>query len=368
MFKKFYTTQMSGSAKMLQKRFTEIRRRRGRAARLAAAIMSAVMAVSMLAVTAAMAAIGADGLEYWDRDEIYFQDGATFVINVSGKKVPQWVYEDITDKDGNISVTINRYECRSAGSGEVTPTYTITLSGSKGIARLSCNKCGRGIADNDFPYYRKGSMSFSEEIYAINYPFRKTGPTDVDSGKRRYAYVQFGVDENRKTQAVIGIKLCNGVENAPYNPADMKEFDFISPIPNTVYYIGNFAADAFYYETWNPIFTFYEKNYQNRHVKGVDLSITQATENAIDLRSEVTVPNADHIRITVWNNDGYRVSWLDKQEVSGTDALNVKAYDHQTAEEKADKFIKGQIYRVCVGIYDSENRLIYRWQEYATVE
>ena len=110
MFKKFYTTQMSGSAKMLQKRFTEIRRRRGRAARLAAAVMSAVMAVSILAATAVMAAIGADGMEHWDKDEIYLTGDMSFDINISGLYVPEYLKTDVAGDDGNIHCEVKNYD------------------------------------------------------------------------------------------------------------------------------------------------------------------------------------------------------------------------------------------------------------------
>ena len=199
MFNIFYTTQMSGSAKMLQKRFTEIRRKRGKTARLAAGVMSAVMAVSMLAATAAMAAIGADGLEYWDRDEIYFKSSVSFPVNVNGKNVPSWVYEDVAGGDGNIVVTVSEYQVRYSNSGYLCEEAVIELSGAKGTTRLpGCTWATTGLVEENFPYPFRSVMAFTEadKLMSDTLKTDDAGLVDNDSGKQKYVIIDLGVDES----------------------------------------------------------------------------------------------------------------------------------------------------------------------------
>lgn len=143
MLENLYTTKMSANKKTLQNRFTKIRSKSGRVSKIMAAVMSCAIAVTMLGATIVMAAVGSDGLEHWDKNEIYYKDGVKFSVNVSGQNVPTWVYEDVAGEDGNISVTIRNHQMRSKTRGYVS-VYTIAeLSGGNGMAKLfSINGAG----------------------------------------------------------------------------------------------------------------------------------------------------------------------------------------------------------------------------------
>ena len=91
---------MSANKKTLQNRFTKIRSKSGRISKIMAAVMSCAIAVTMLGGAVVMAAVGSDGLEHWDKNEIYFLGSMSFTANTSGKNVPYWVNEDVTGKDG----------------------------------------------------------------------------------------------------------------------------------------------------------------------------------------------------------------------------------------------------------------------------
>lgn len=143
MLENLYTTKMSANKKTLQNRFTKIRSKSGRISKIMAAVMSCAIAVTMLGATIVMAAVGSDGLEHWDKNEIYILGSMSFTANTSGKNVPDWVNEDVTGKDGNISVTIRNHQMRSKTRGYVS-VYTIAeLSGGNGMAKLfSINGAG----------------------------------------------------------------------------------------------------------------------------------------------------------------------------------------------------------------------------------
>ena len=66
MLENIYTTKMSANKKQLQNRFTKIRSRSGRISRLMAIFMSIAILITITCATIVMAAVGSDGLEYWD--------------------------------------------------------------------------------------------------------------------------------------------------------------------------------------------------------------------------------------------------------------------------------------------------------------
>ena len=136
MLENLYTTKMSANKKTLQNRFTKIRSKSGRISKIMAAVMSCAVAVTMLGATIVMAAVGSDGLEHWDKNEIYFLGSMSFAANTSGKNVPYWVNEDVTGKDGNISVTIRNFQMRRRIAGYVSLFTTVELSGAGGTTRL----------------------------------------------------------------------------------------------------------------------------------------------------------------------------------------------------------------------------------------
>lgn len=236
MLENLYTTKMSANKKTLQNRFTKIRSKSGRISKIMAAVMSIAIAVTMLGATIVMAAVGSDGLEHWDKNEIYFLGSMNFTANTSGKNVPYWVNEDVTGKDGNISVTIRNYQMRRKTRGYVS-VYTIAeLSGGNGTTKLfSINGAGinraaaydgngtliSGGATSSFSYPYVSSYRFIEAAESgglLEYakPFVENGMLDRESGKRKCFRVEFGIDDKKN---ICGIRLapCLTDENNPYD-------------------------------------------------------------------------------------------------------------------------------------------------------
>lgn len=143
MLENLYTTKMSANKKTLQNRFTKIRSKSGRISKIMAAVMSCAIAVTMLGATIVMAAVGSDGLEHWDKNEIYILGSMSFTANTLEQNIPDWVNEDVVGDDGNIPVTIRNHQMRSKTRGYVS-VYTIAeLSGGNGMAKLfSINGAG----------------------------------------------------------------------------------------------------------------------------------------------------------------------------------------------------------------------------------
>ena len=111
MLENLYTTKMSANKKTLQNRFTKIRRKSGRISKIMAAVMSCAVAITMLGATIVMAAVGSDGLEHWDKNEVYFLSGMTFSINIADNPVPDWVRE-LAGEKGIINVSLSKYAFR----------------------------------------------------------------------------------------------------------------------------------------------------------------------------------------------------------------------------------------------------------------
>ena len=68
MLERLYTTKMSADKKSLQKRFSKIRSKSGRISKLMALFMSVAVLITITCATIVMAAVGSDGLEYWDKN------------------------------------------------------------------------------------------------------------------------------------------------------------------------------------------------------------------------------------------------------------------------------------------------------------
>ena len=205
MLENLYTTKMSANKKTLQNRFTKIRRKSGRISKIMAAVMSCAVAVAMLGGAVVMAAVGSDGLEHWDKNEIYFLGSMSFTANTSGKNVPYWVNEDVVGNDGNISVTIRNFQMRRRIAGYVSLFTTVELSGAGGTTRLvSINGAGISRAaafDSNGALISGGVSSSLDDPYVSSYrfieaakegglleyakPFVENGMLDSESGKRK---------------------------------------------------------------------------------------------------------------------------------------------------------------------------------------
>ena len=389
MLENLYTTKMSANKKTLQNRFTKIRRKSGRISKIMSAVMSCTVAVTMLGATIVMAAVGSDGLEHFTKNEIYYKDGVKFSVNVSGKNVPAWVYEDVAGEDGKIDVTVNRYQTRNL-KGNVNNDHLIELSGEKGKIKLASNAWtmaytrSNGVDVPDYlckyPYYSEidfieyNSTGYTPETMAI------TALTDKKESKYRRIGVYFAFDDNKKLQTAF---VNFGIADENDNPENMS-FDGLQT-DNGLSYIGNFL-EAYTKAVWdedtlNYYFTMYEDNYQNKKADGIDFNIGEATAESIVLNSSVTLPQAEHIVIYVYDKNNRNVAIVNEENKNTQTAQFILTpkkmiiYDlsfEQKLKYEEDipenQFVSGEKYRVCSIVLDENYNVLYRWQEYVTIQ
>ena len=389
MLENLYTTKMSANKKTLQNRFTKIRRKSGRISKIMAAVMSCAISVTMLGATIVMAAVGSDGLEHFTKNEIYYKDGVKFSVNVSGKNVPTWVYEDVAGEDGKIDVTVNRYQTRDL-KGNVNNDHLIGLSGKKGKIKLASQGWSMAYKHDDgvlIPDYLRQYPCYSEinfiEFNNVGYaPESKviTALTDKKESKYRRIEVYFAFNDKKEMQTVF---LNLGIADKNDNPENMS-FDGLQPVDGLTY-IGNFLED-YTNDVWNDdtanyYFTMYEDNYQNKKADGIDFNIGKAAAEGIVLNSSVTLPQAEHIVIYVYDKNNRNVAIViekDKNTQTEQFVLTPKKmliYDISFEQElkyeediPENQFVSGEKYRVCCVVLDKDRNVIYRWQEYVTVQ
>lgn len=385
MFENLYTTKMSANKKTLQNRFTKIRRGNGRISKIMAAVMSIAIAVTMLGATIVMAAVGSDGLEHWDKNEIYFLGSMGFTANTSGKNVPYWVNEDVTGKDGNISVTIMNYQMRRKVSGYVS-LYTIAeLSGANGKTKLisingrSINRAasfdsngnlisGGATSSFNYPYvssYRFIEAAESGGLLEYAKPFVENGMLDSESGKRKCVRVEFGIDDKKN---ICGIRLapCLTDETNPYDLQKNDDFDTIDASEDSLNIVGTIGdkAEDFFNCGWCMYFTDFERDYKNIENRAVNISVEKAAPEEIIIDTDINLENAGSVEIRVLNKENNSVA---AQGSTTTTSRHTIIKKYTPADEKPT-FNPGEKYRVCVGVIDKNSHLIYRWQEYVTVQ
>ena len=389
MLENLYTTKMSTNKKTLQNRFTKIRRKSGRISKIMAAVMSCAVAVTMLGATIVMAAVGSDGLEHWNKNEIYYKDGVKFSVNVSGKNVPAWVYEDLAGEDGKIDVTVNRYQTRDL-KGNVNNDHLVELLGEKGKIKLASQSSSMAYKHYDgavIPDYLRQYPCYSEinfiEFNNVGYaPESKviTALTDKKESKYRRIEVYFAFNDKKEMQTVF---LNLGIADKNDNPENMS-FDGLQPVDGLTY-IGNFLED-YTNDVWNDdtanyYFTMYEDNYQNKKADGIDFNIGKAAAEGIVLNSSVTLPQAEHIVIYVYDKNNRNVSIViekDKNTQTEQFVLTPKkmliygpSFEQELKYEEdipENQFVSGEKYRVCCVVLDKDRNVIYRWHEYVTIQ
>ena len=389
MLENLYTTKMSANKKTLQNRFTKIRRKSGRISKIMAAVMSCAVAITMLGATIVMAAVGSDGLEHWNKNEIYYKDGVKFSVNVSGKNVPAWVYEDVAGEDGKINVTVNRYQTRDL-KGNVNNDHLVELLGEKGKIKLASQSSSMAYKHYDgavIPDYLRQYPCYSEinfiEFNNVGYaPESKviTALTDKKESKYRRIEVYFAFNDKKEMQTVF---LNLGIADKNDNPENMS-FDGLQPVDGLTY-IGNFLED-YTNDVWNDdtanyYFTMYEDNYQNKKADGIDFNIGKAAAEGIVLNSSVTLPQAEHIVIYVYDKNNRNVAIViekDKNTQTEQFVLTPKkmliygpSFEQELKYEEdipENQFVSGEKYRVCCVVLDKDRNVIYRWHEYVTIQ
>ena len=385
MFENLYTTKMSANKKTLQNRFTKIRRGSGRISKIMAAVMSIAIAVTMLGATIVMAAVGSDGLEHWDKNEIYFLGSMNFTANTSGKNVPYWVNEDVTGKDGNISVTITNYQMRRKVSGYVS-LYTIAeLSGAKGKTKLisinghninraaaydsSGNLINGGVTSSlNYPYassYRLIEAAETGGLLEYAKPFVENGMLDRESGKRKCVGVEFGIDEQKNIRAVR-LNLCLTDETNPYDIQRNDNFDAIDAAVDSLDMIGvtGEKAEDFFNCGYSVYFTDFERDYKNIENSAVKISVEKAVPEEIIIDTDINLENVGSVEIRVLNKENNSVAAQGGTMTTSRHTITKK----YTPDDEKPTFNPGEKYRVCVGVIDKNNNLIYRWQEYVTIK
>ena len=385
MLENLYTTKMSANKKTLQNRFTKIRSKSGRISKIMAAVMSCAVAVTMLGATIVMAAVSSDGLEHWNKNEIYFLGSMNFTANTSGKNVPYWVNEDVTGKDGNISVTIRNYQMRRKTRGYVSLCTIAELSGSNGTTKLFSVSGGRintaaafdsngnlisgGVTSSlNYPYassYRFIEAAETGGLLEYAKPFVENSMLDSESGKRKCVRVEFGIDDEKNIRAVR-LKLCLTDEENPYDIQRNDNFDAIDASADSLNIIGTIGdkAEDFFNCGWCMYFTDFERDYKNIENSAVKISVEKAAPEEIIIDTDINLENAGSVEIRVLNKENNSVA---AQGSTTTTSRHTITKKYTPADEKPT-FNPGEKYRVCVGVIDKNSHLIYRWQEYVTVQ
>ena len=385
MLENLYTTKMSANKKTLQNRFTKIRSKSGRISKIMAAVMSCAVAVTMLGATIVMAAVGSDGLEHWNKNEIYFLGSMNFTANTSGKNVPYWVNEDVTGNDGNISVTIRNYQMRRKTRGYVSLCTIAELSGSNGTTKLFSVSGGRintaAAFDNNGNLIRGGATSSFNYPYVSSYrfieaaesgglleyakPFVENGMLDSESGKRKCVRVEFGIDDEKNVRG-IRLNLCLTDENNPYDIQRNDNFDAIDASTDSLKIIGAVKDNAEYFFNcgWNMYFTDFESDYKNIENSAVNIRVEKATPEEIAVVTDIGLENAEYIDITILDNEN-NVAGIQNESASSARHTITKRY--MLADEKTT-FNLGEKYRMYIGVLDKDRNLIYRWHEYVTIK
>ncbi len=395
MLENLYTTKMSANKKTLQSRFTKIRSKSGRISKIAAAVMSCAVAVTMLSATVVMAAVGSDGLEHFTKNEIYYKDGVRFSVNVSGKNVPAWVYEDVAGEDGKIDVTVNRYQTRSI-KGAVEDDEIVELSGSKGTIKLASNgkmsasKNGFEVDAQIKAYKYRSQINFVEFNNDGYSPKSMPIMSLIHNKDKKYRRVEvcFTFNDKKEVQTAF-VGMINADE---YDNPMSERFDTVRA-DAALLYIGDFEESYTRYVfnglPGNYYFSMYEDGYENKKTEGIDFEIAKATTDAIIVSADITLPQVGWVEINVYDKDGRNVAYNEEQQDGtspqyGLRPIRLKGYGvtltsdsggnstltapYKTADVPENQFVSGEKYRVCIAVLDKEYNLIYRWQKYITMQ
>ena len=247
---------MSANKKTLQNRFTKIRSKSGRLSKMMAAVMSAAIAVTMLGGIVVMAAVGSDGLEHWDKNEIYILGSMRLSVDADIENAPQWI-KDISS-DGKLTLMINKTDMRDT-SGLVTHSNTATVNGDKGKETLT--RTGTS------GYYNtevvKSDTEYDWAVMLLTYNITDNGNIDTDN-----IYVRF-------TTETDNLAMYMGLDYKAFQK-DVG-FDRFSKGYN-VQFIGDYenAEKVYNNGIYVNYFTYFENKYDNRNVENIDLNIAQA--------------------------------------------------------------------------------------------
>ena len=175
-------------------------------------VLFCVLTSALFGGTVAIASDSADGLEHWDKNEVYYRDGVKFSVNISGMNEPNWVKESVSGEDGKIDVKIHRYQCRDL-LGYVSEGNIIELSGEKGkvklansgmdIARSRVNEIDAPAFASEYPYFSYMGFNENEYTYTARQKEPLTALTGEDTCKYREIGVYFAFDDKLELQTAF---------------------------------------------------------------------------------------------------------------------------------------------------------------------
>ena len=344
MLENLYTTKMSANKKTLQNRFTKIRSKSGRISKIMAAVMSCAVAVTMLGATIVMAAVGSDGLEHWDKNEIYFLGSMRLSVNADIETAPQWI-KDISS-DGKLTLMINKTDMRDT-SGLVTHSNTATVNGDKGKETLT--RTGTS------GYYNtevvKSDTEYDWAVMLFTYNITDNGNIDTDN-----IYVCF-------TTETDNLAMYTGLDYKAFQK-DVG-FERFSKGYN-VQFIGDYEnAEKVYNDgIYVNYFTYFENKYDNRNVENIDLNIVQADNDFITVKPNVNIEKASKLQIyTCEPQQIYHSGTIKPYNLSEVNGTEIKVPNIHSSQ----KYESGKTYAVLFVITDEYDNVIYRQQDYVNI-
>lgn len=327
--------------------------------------MAAALAMTAIFATVAMAAVGADGLEYWDKDEIYFRDGMDFSMNISGQNVPEWLKNDIAGKGNTVNFKLRNYEVRYSG-GMVNFGGLVELSGQNGAFIYPC-EIGIGLPDGigSSLYDERDLRKLYKETGAsyftgLSYAGDNRGSGHIMTSKlvaNTYAAekglnigstsfdILFGFSENDELISV-SLAFYTNVPKFYHLKADISSLKMINGIENRI-------TDEWELAPAGRVFASFENNYKNINTDKAIVSLISADIEKIVLNTSFKFDGQYMVCADVYKGNK-RIGSVRNEN---TDKL-VITFD--------DEVNKGDKCRVDLYISDNK-RIIYRWQDYITI-
>ena len=344
MFERLYTTKMSADKKSLQKRFSKIRSKSGRISRLMAIFMSVAVLITITCATIVMAAVGTDGLEYWDKNEVYILGSMKLSVDVEIEKAPQWI-KDISS-NGKLTLMINKIDTR-ATSGLVTHSNTAKISGDIGSETLT--------RSGTSSYYNteliKSDKEYDWAVMLFSYDTTDSGDIDTDN---IYAYFTTNYDElttylgvdYETLQKKVGFEKFSKCYDAQF----IGDYEKAEKVYNNGIYIN--------------YFTYFENKYNNRNVENIDIKIVSADNGFITVKPEIDIEKASKLQVYICEPEQIYHSGTIKpynlSEVNGTD---IKIPNMHLSE----KYESGKTYAVLSVVTDDYDNVLYRQQDYVII-
>jgi len=344
MFERLYTTKMSADKKSLQKRFSKIRSKSGRISRLMAIFMSVAVLITITCATVVMAAVGSDGLEYWDKNEVYILGSMKLSVDVELEKAPQWIKDISTN--GKLTLMINKIDTR-ATSGLVTHSNTAKISGDIGNETLT--------RSGTSSYYNtnlvKSDKEYDWAVMLFSYDTTDSGDIDTDN---IYAYFTTNYDELSR---YIGVDYDFFKKEIGFEKFS-KAYD--------IQYIGDYEEAERTYNNgiYVNYFTYFENRYNNRNVENIDISIIKADNNFITIKPDINISKATKIQIYICEPDEiYHSGTIKPYNLSEVNGTEIKIPNMHLSK----KYENGKTYAVLSIVTDESENVLYRQQNYVKI-